>query len=302
MDFKEEIKKIRKAVNQSSQILVGLKKDPRFDSVASGLALYLGLTQLGKSITIFCPEKIKVELANLVGIDKITDKIGGRDFIISLDYQEGSIDKVSYNIKDDKFNLVIKARPGAPKLTAGNVHYSHAGEAAELVFLIDVLNLQDLGKIYEEKKEVFKQEKIINLSSRSGNSQNGRINLVIPQAASTSEIIALVLKSLGVKLNQDMATNLLAGVISASKNFTSPQTNATTFEVAASCLRAGAKKSTALVSKIDEKVTPSFAKASEGKPSVAKTSEGKKEGKAPPDWLKPKIYKSSENSKNSTLL
>ncbi|MBL7159303.1 DHH family phosphoesterase [Candidatus Microgenomates bacterium] len=300
MNFQEEIDKIKNSLTSAKEILLVINKSPSLDSVAASLTLYLGLKKLGKKVSIFCQDKIRVEFSNLIAVNKIVDTLGGKNFIISLDYKEGAIDKVSYNIEGEKFNLVIEPRPNAPQLTSESVHYSYSGSAADMVFAIDALTLQDLGKIYEEKKELFTKEKIINIDRQSKNENFGEVNFVVPQAASTSEIIALILKSLAIKLDQDMATNLLAGIISASNNFNSPQTNATTLEMAALCLRAGGKKTSFSPSSIKEpfvfpdKLIKTEEKKEEKKEIIkeVKKDEKKKE-KAPPDWLKPKIYKGS---------
>lgn len=306
MNFQEEVNKVKEGLKGAEQILVAINKTPSLDSVASSLALYLGLKKLGKKASVFCEDKIKVEFGNLIAVDRITDKLGGRNFVISLDYKEGSINKVSYNIEGDRFNLVIESRPGVPQLTPENVHYSYSDAAADLIFVVDAPTLSDLGRIYEEKREIFLQEKIVNIDHSEQNENFGRINLVVPQAASTSEIVTLLLRNLDIKIDQDIATNLLAGVTFGSNNFSSPKTNATTFEAAALCLRAGGKRVSfpqpvpkkkppvfIKEEKKKEEKRPSFA-ASSAKPLVTpgKASEGKEE-KAPPDWLKPKIYKGS---------
>lgn len=323
MNFEEEIGKIKERLSGAQEVLVMINKNPNIDSVAAALALHLGLQKLGKKVFVFCEDKIKVEFGNLVAVNKITDSLGGKNFIISLDYKEGSIDKVSYNIENDKFNLVIESRPEAPQLTSENVHYSYSGATADLVFVIDASHPADLGKVYEEKKELFSEDKLINISRSQPDENFAKINLVVSQAASTSEIIAFFLEHLGVKPDQDMASNLLAGIEFGSNNFTSPSTNAVTFEMAALALRAGGKRISSPQAQPSKKVAffpeekkeerkeerreekkevkkeekkeekkppiaPSFAKASEDK----KGTEDKGE-KAPPDWLKPKIYKGS---------
>lgn len=300
MNFQEEVDKIKDLLTAAQEVLVAINKTPNLDSVASSLALYLGLLKFGKKATVFCEDKIRVEFGNLIAVNKITNNLGGKNFVISLDYKEGAIDKVSYNIEGDKFNLVIDSRPGAPSLTPENVHYSYSGTVADLIFTVDASSLKDLGEIYGEKKELFPQAKIVNIDRQQENENYGKINLIVPQAASTSEIITLLLKSLEIKIDQDIATNLLAGITFGSNNFGSSKTNATTFEMAALCLRAGGKRfplPPTLKKKPvvfpEKKKEPSLA-VPQVKPlaTPGEASEGKEE-KAPPDWLKPKIYKGS---------
>lgn len=301
MKFQEQVNQIRDLLAAASDVLVVFSKSPNLDSIAAGLAIFLGLKKQGKRVAIYSQDKIRVEFSNLVGVDKISDGLGGKNFVISLDYKEGAIDKVSYNIEGDKFNLVIESRPDGPQLSSDNVHYSYSGTVADLIFVIDAANLTDLGKIYEEKKDLFPREKIVNVGRDQTGEKFGKINLIIPQAASTAEIITLLLKGLGIKLDQDIATNLLAGIVFASKNFTSATTNATTFEAAALSLRAGGKKPFPAQPTGQPQLQPQpqpqpqpipVVIPGEKKPSPTKLKEDKEE-KAPPDWLKPKIYKGS---------
>lgn len=303
MNFQEQVNKIKDLLNNAQEVLVVINKIPTLDSIASSLALYLGLKKLEKKTTVFCEDKIRVEFSNLIGVDKITDELGGKNFVISLDYKESSINKVSYNIEGDKFNLVIESRPDAPQLASENVHYSYSGAVADLIFTIETSTPGDIGKIYEEKKELFIADKIINIGHQPENENFGKVNLVVSNAASTSEIIAFLLKNLDITFDQDLATNLLAGITYGSNNFGSPKTNAITFEMAALCLRAGGTKAFPSAPRVKKKpvVFPERQlkkeeemeeKKEEKKPSFAKASEGKEE-KAPPDWLKPKIYKGS---------
>lgn len=293
MNFQEEVAKIKEAVNTANQVLVTLSKTPTFDAVSSALSLYLGLKKLGKNVSIFSEDKIRVEFSNLIGVDKISNDLGGKNFVISLDYQEGSIDKVSYNIEGDKFNLVVESRPGASPLTAQNVHYSYSGAGADLIFTIDVAKLSDLGKIYQGNQEVFSSEKIIKINRNEENENFGKINLIVSQAACLTEIVALLLKNLNIKFDQDIATNLLAGIVAATNNFALPKTNAITFEMAALALRAGGKKVSLPSSDLKKQPIMVSPKREEKEDKAEVKKELEEKEKAPPDWLKPKIYKGS---------
>jgi len=134
------------------------------------------------------------------------------------------------------------------------------------------------------------------------------------------ELITSILSSLGYSIDNDIATNLLAGITSASQNFTSTNTSAQTFESAALCLKSGAKKEQngqypSNQMKKEEPAIPSFQKPQQKpqfqkyqplnqnsytqrqplntKPLQPSQQNNKDKNEAPPDWLKPKIYKGS---------
>src|SRR3989304_7473109 len=71
-----------------------------------------------------------------------------------------------------------------------------------------------------------------------------------------SEIVGFILEKLGIDLNPDTASNLLAGIEFATRNFSLPETSADAFELTARCLKSGAKRQADSSSVISEKTSP----------------------------------------------
>lgn len=305
MDLAADLPKIKELVENSKQILIATHENPTFDSIGSSLALYLGLTAMGKKVTIVCPDPMTVELSNFVGVNKFAQELAKKNFIVSLDYVEGSIEKVSYNIEGDKFNLVIEPRPNFPVFTADKVHFNYSGEASDFIITVDTIHLGGLKKLYEDGKELFADKTIVNIDNHANNAGYGMYNLVEPRASSTAEIVAQLMASLGVQLSADIATNLLNAVYSGTNSFQNINTTATAFQLAAACLKSGGKRFNQAskeeeLPKTEFVATPATEAAipdklneikNEVKTEVkSQVEEGKVQ--APPDWLKPKIFSS----------
>ncbi|MBI4067741.1 hypothetical protein HY407_05140 [Candidatus Gottesmanbacteria bacterium] len=235
---------VKQVLDGSREILIALPRNPNVDSVASGLSLYLALSASGKRVNIVSPSPMLVEFNQLVGVDKIGNNLanGGRNLIVSFPYQEGSIEKVSYNIENSTFNLVIEPREGYPNITPDKLSYSFGGGSFDLVIVIDAENLNDLGEIYSQNQNLFTEKQVINIDNSLTNSRFGKINLVDPNLATISEMVTNLLSSWGLRMDPDIATNLLAGITMGSNNFTSPTSTVATFESAAICMRNGARK------------------------------------------------------------
>lgn len=261
MNQKLDLSVLQQALSPAQNILVAIPKNPSLDKAAASLSLYLSLKKAGKTVTVACPQQMTVEFSQLVGVDKVSDKMGKKDMVISFDYVKDSIEKVSYNVEGNKFNLVIQPKRGFPPLDAKNVSYSYSGGGSDLIFVIGAQRLEDLGRLYESKKNLYGEKTVVNIDYHPQNTQFGKINMFHPPASSYSELVVSILKGLNLPFDQDVATNLLVGLQSATNNFQSPSVSADAFEAAAYCLRAGAKQT-------GEKKTPSS-----------------------PDWLAPKIYK-----------
>lgn len=317
MDLQKDIVQVKEMINQAKSVLVVTHENPTADSVGSVLAAYLGLIGMGKIVTVACPSSMTVSLSSFVGVNKFVSELGKKNFVISLDYVDGSIEKVSYNIEGDKFHLVIEPRPNH-EFDEKKVHFSEQGTAADLIVAIDTIHLGGLKQLYETEKDLFATKPIINIDRHANNAHFGTVNLVDPSASSTAEMVAQILSGVGVKLTVDIAHNLINALYEATSNFTSPTTSAAAFDVAAVCARAGAKKFAPPV--IGEEVpggevageAPPFgvhptvvtppSPLSVTTPPVAPTPLPQGQTmpgltkKAPEDWLKPKIFKSTSIS------
>ncbi len=236
--------KINSIIESQSSFGVCLLDKPTIDTVAAATALYLGLTKIGKDVSVVCSGTLPE--TSLIASDKITKTLGagGDTLIVSFPYTEGSIDKVSYHIEGDRFNLLIQPRAGYDKLATNQVNYNYTGGQVQVMITLDAPTLQSLGDVYTQNEAQFKGKDIINIDRHLTNANFGSINMVERQASSTSEIVFRLLQSLQIEIDKDMATNLYAGIVAATANFTSFSVNANTFDVCAQLLKMGAVKKT----------------------------------------------------------
>ncbi len=327
MDFQTEFPKIKELVDKARDILILTHEKPTFDSIGSSLSLYLGFLSLGKRVTIACPDPIMVELSSFIGVNKVVREIGKKNFIISLDYIEGSIEKVSYNIEGNAFNLVIEPRSGFPPFSSDKVHYTYGGGASDLIIAVDTIDLGGLKQLYESDKDFYTGRPLINIDRHPNNTQYGQVNFVDTQASSTAELTGRMLSALGVGLTEDIATNLLNALYGGTNNFQNTYVTAGAFSLAASCVKAGGRRfrklvdlenrgqdvpqglpktgTTAHPSLVEEVSTVPVGDVGSARARSSLTPNVRQPGdqdnqdapgqpvQAPADWLKPKIFKSS---------
>ena len=241
----EQVNQARTILENSRSILMAIPANSTIDKVAAALSLYLSLSASGKQVSIVSPMDMTVEFNRLIGIDKISTALNsqnGRNLIISFPYQEGSIEKVSYNIENDTFNLVIEPREGYPTITSEMMRYNFSGGNYEAIVTIGCTNPTDLGQIHSINQNLFNEKPVINIDYDNSNSSFGKVNLIDPTVTSMSELILGLMEQMGLPIEPDMATNLLTGIIAETDNFSSPTTTAGTFETAAVLMKYGAKK------------------------------------------------------------
>jgi len=281
---------LQSALATAQNIFIALPGKPRFDQVAAGLGLYLSLIKAKKTVEIGCPTEMTVEFSSLVGVDKIRDSFqGGKEsLIISFDYIEDAIEKVSYNIEGGKFNLVVKPKSGHPPLNSEKVNYTYSGGKMDLIFTLGVKSLSQLGKVYQANREIFEESQVVNLDNDSRNQRFGQVNLVNPEAASLSEEMTNFLVQLRLPADEDIGSNLFQGIERQTRQFAAPRVNSNTFEAAAFCLKIGARRETG---RMPFKKTPSLKPMPPDISAKKSPLEPEEEEQPKPDWFEPKIYK-----------
>ena len=111
---------------------------------------------------------------------------------------------------------------------------------ADLVVLCDCATLDRVGTHSSISEGWLANATIVNIDHHVTNTYYGHLNLVMPDAAATSEIVVQLARELGVGLDAEMATVLLAGIIRDTRGFSDPSTSASTLRTAAELVDAGA--------------------------------------------------------------
>ena len=131
-------------LKDAQSVVILLPKHPLLEYVASALALGLSLERSGKNVEIACPSDMLVEANRLVGVQRIKTKLTGKNLVMSFDYVKDAIEKVSYNVDNGKFNLVVVPKNGHSPLDHNSVSYSYTGMSGEIVILIGTRDIQDV--------------------------------------------------------------------------------------------------------------------------------------------------------------
>lgn len=249
MKYDANLEEAKKVLSSAQNILIALPKEINIDNLASGLALYLSLSQFGKNVSIVTEGIIKVEHSNLFGVGKIKNNLPegtSGDFIITLagvanpDGTVPAADKADYFPSGSDLNVVIKVKPGQT-FTPTSVTTRYSSGGADLIFVIGATTLADLGSIYTNNSGTFSGT-LINIDNHSNNTNFGSTNIVDQMAASLSEIMGLIIPGLGLPYEGDTATNILDGIFKATDNLQSPKVGADTYEAVAQAVRVGGKR------------------------------------------------------------
>lgn len=141
---------------------------------------------------------------------------------------------------------VVMADPVPPYLAflpgVANVR-SEPGLEPDVAVILDAGDLARVGRVATTHRDWLSQARIVNIDHHVSNPGFGAVNLVDPDAASTCEMVTLLLPELGVDLDAELATLLLAGIVNDTHTFAHPNATPRTLRVAASLVEGGASLS-----------------------------------------------------------
>lgn len=96
------------------------------------------------------------------------------------------------------------------------------------------------GRVAAEQGAWLERARLVNIDHHVSNPGSGIVNWVDPSAAATCEMVALLLPELGVPLDGEIATALLAGIVQDTHTFAHPNATPRTLRITAELVEAGA--------------------------------------------------------------
>jgi len=241
---------ILEQIKKSDNILITFAKNWDGDMIASALAVFLYFKKLDKNIDIIAEEPINNTSTQninklfsfLPSFHEIKNNLQNlRKFIISLDITDAKVSQIKYKIEKNKLNFIISPKKGF--FTERDIKSSSSGFKYDLVITIDTPDLESLGKVYDNDTEFFYKTPIINIDHHPDNEEFGQINLVELNAVATAEIVFSLFESYSRDLiDEDIATCILAGIISKTKSFKTPNITPTTLLTTSKLISMGARR------------------------------------------------------------
>lgn len=122
---------------------------------------------------------------------------------------------------------------------AGEVRLAPALEP-DVAVILDAGDLARTGSVARDHADWLARSRIVNIDHHVSNPGFGDAVLIDASAAATCEMVALLLPDLGVPLDAELATCLLAGIVQDTHTFVHPNATPRTLRVAADLLAAGA--------------------------------------------------------------
>ena len=237
LDFNQAIATIQ----QSNNILILPSTPADGDSISSALALYIVLKAQGKTPTVLLTKDVPDVYKFLPEAGVITKEADiDPNFVMSVDLQGINVRDVSYEVVDNKVNIVITPESG--RINPSQVSFPEPANKYDLLITVDCNDLSQLGDFYASNGNIFGLIPSINIDHHASNGNFASVNLVDTSASSTTQILVDMFKQMNVQMTPDLATLLLAGIITDTGSFQNPNTTPESFDIAADLIDKGARQ------------------------------------------------------------
>ena len=240
-DANNKIKQqIVEKIKSSANILITVSRNPSVDDLSAALGLAALLNKLDKHATAIFSGSIPPAITFLDPTKVFENNVDSlRDFIIALDKEKA--DHLRYKVEGDLVKIFIT--PYRTTITNEDLEFSHGDFNVDLVMALGVASKEDLDTAIEAHGNILQDVTVATLTAGTQTSQLGNLDWHEDNASSLSEMVANLgeaIKSEQPLLDQQIATALLTGIVSATDRFSNAKTSSKVMSVAAMLMGAGA--------------------------------------------------------------
>ncbi len=210
----EDLTKAVADLKKANSIAIFTTSINTVDRAAAIIALAKIFSKKEKSFQIFCPKNLRKPIKDMFGKEglEVVNTLVSRDYVVSVDYSVGNIDKVvcKRDESNKKLNFVIT--PKGKEFNFDNVELISGGTSFDLIVSIGLNSLEGLN---EEFKDIFKNVDAISITKREADF--GKYKFLVNGDKSFSEVIYEFTKAFSDCLSEDVLNYLLQGVVSRYK-------------------------------------------------------------------------------------
>ena len=256
------------SIKKSNNILVAVSTDPSVDELSAALGLSVILNNMDKRATAIFSGAVPPAIDFLEPgktFESNADSL--RDFIIALNKEKA--DHLRYKVDGDVVKIFIT--PYKTTLSKDDLEFSMGDYNVDLVLGLGVKDQGHLDKALEAHGKILHDATVVTVTAGADGSSLGNVDWHDGAASSLSEMIVGLadgLKGTGPIFDEQIATALLTGIVSATDRFSNDHTTSRSMTMAAQLMAAGANQQL-IAAKLEEAqdiTPPSTTKLSESKP------------------------------------
>lgn len=233
---------IVEAIKSNSNILVTVSDSPSVDELSAALGLTILLNKLDKRATSIFSGAIPPAITFLEPEKTLEGTVDSlRDFIIALDKEKA--DHLRYKVDGDVVKIFIT--PYRTTLTEKDLQFSQGDYNVELVIALGVKDQDHLDKALSAHGRILHDATVTTISVGAEPSTLGSIDWRDAAASSFCEMLISLSEALKEDqpiLDEQIATALLTGIVSATDRFSNDRTSSRVMTMAAQLMAAGANQ------------------------------------------------------------
>jgi bifunctional oligoribonuclease and PAP phosphatase NrnA len=235
---------IHQTIKKSQRVLLTCRQDASVDSLASCLSTYLFLDKIGIKADVVLPHDHKAEkLSFLPAVKEVKEGFpgDGNGLVIHVRHPGAKVGKFRYDVTGETLNIYITPEHG--RFEASDVVAEDMKPKYDLIIACDTPDLASLGKLYKDHVSFFLQTPIINIDHSPANELYGHINHVDITHVSTTELLFHLFEDIADEhIDKEVATALLAGMISKTHSFRTPNVTPRSLMVASELVQRGGRR------------------------------------------------------------
>ncbi len=227
-------------IKDVSNILITVSQDPSVDELAAALSLTLMLNKMDKYGTAVFSGTIPPAIDFLKPDKTFRDNVDNlRDFIVALDKEKA--DRLRYKVEDDLVRIFIT--PYKEPISEDDLEYSYGDFNVELVIALGVEKREDLDKAITAHGRILHDATVVTVNTKGSKSDLGSVDWQDEEASSLCEMLMSLSEALKNNLlDEQIATALLTGIVSATDRFSNTHTSPRVMTMAAQLMAAGANQ------------------------------------------------------------
>lgn len=233
------VRKIVEKVKASENILIALSKNPSVDEIAAAIGLSLFLDGMQKHTTAIYSGRTPDALAFLRPDATFeTNTASLQDFIIALDKDKA--DHLRYKLDGDFVKVYIT--PYKTSITEDDLTFAQGDYNVDFVIALNVRSAGDLDEALAEHGRIMHDAATVDITTGTPG-RFGEIEWSNPAASSVCEMVTELIFAIqgnSERLDSEIATALLTGIVAATDRFSNNRTNPDTLTLASKLMTMGA--------------------------------------------------------------
>lgn len=241
-------------IKNASNILVTVSRSPSVDELAAALGLTLMLDKMDKVATAVFSGELPKAIEFLEPGKTFEANVDSlRDFIIALD--KSKADRLRYKVEDDVVRVFIT--PYKTTISQDDLTFSQGDFNVDLVVALGVDKRDDLDTAITAHGRILHDAVTVTINTSPEKASLGEVDWVDTAASGFSEMLMSLSEALQPGLiNEQIATAILTGLVSATDRFRNERTSPKVMTMAAQLMAAGANQQL-IAEKLEEAETVS---------------------------------------------